>query len=304
MVRISKKKAKRLGISEEKRHALTREELTAAETKSGQYEVRDGKTFLKRKEEVKEEVIEPTKAEPVTRPALTYAEPRKFGGFEAPEDVRVATGTLPIGVGGIGKIPKFADAIRKTATSYKAIEKGDVILRNIRQIQRIARVFKIPFGSAKKIAQAWGILSPEKKVSLLTKLPIKTIGYVAAGVWGTTGIMTWMSVDNIAQSAAIFVRDAYWAAKTYPESIPEILEGFDETQAALDLARAATVITTSINPFLWPFKKLISTALDASQRQVDLFRWQVEQMEIPGAEEEPAEEEPTPPTREPIKLGG
>lgn len=209
------------------------------------------------------------------------------------------TGTLPIGPGAAAKIPKFADAIRKTATSYKAIEKGDVILRNTRQIQRIAKSFKIPFSSAKKIANTWGILSPEKKVSLLTKLPVKTIAYATAGVWGTTGIMTWMSVDNIAQSAAIFVRDAFWAAKTYPESIPEVLEGFEETQAALDLARGATVITTSINPFLWPFKKLISTALDASQRQVDLFRWQIEQMEVPGAEEAAPEE---PAGKQPIEL--
>ena len=50
MVSISKAKAKRLGVPDDQRHSLTREQLTSYETGSGQYEVKNDKTFLVRDE--------------------------------------------------------------------------------------------------------------------------------------------------------------------------------------------------------------------------------------------------------------
>lgn len=62
-IKVSKAKAKRLGIPDSERKSLTREQLTEYETGSGQYEVRNDKTFLKRDEE--KEIA------PITQPAIT-----------------------------------------------------------------------------------------------------------------------------------------------------------------------------------------------------------------------------------------
>jgi len=53
MVTISRRKAKRLGISEDKRTNLTRNELKKIEMSSGQYEERNGKTFLRKEARAK-----------------------------------------------------------------------------------------------------------------------------------------------------------------------------------------------------------------------------------------------------------
>ena len=48
MVTISKSKAKRIGVADDKRKSLSSAQLRRAEKASGQFEVRNGKTFSKK----------------------------------------------------------------------------------------------------------------------------------------------------------------------------------------------------------------------------------------------------------------
>ncbi|MCH7831805.1 MAG: hypothetical protein IIC55_02930 [Proteobacteria bacterium] len=143
----------------------------------------------------------------------------------------IQTGTIPIGpaglfgggaAAGIKAGPSIAEKGTEKAITfssfltknYKNLDKADNILKVERSIQRLQKTFKIDRSAAIKIGKEFGTLKKKDMIQLLgkpnanaLKTPLKTVGKIAAGLVGADTLISWLSVDNIIQGAAIFARD-------------------------------------------------------------------------------------------------
>jgi len=104
---------------------------------------------------------------------------------------------------------------------------------------------------------------------------VKAGGFVFAGlaaISGTSGIMTWLASDNIAQAMAIFTRDLREAVTWGHITAADAQEEMNKAQGWIDEAESFIEINTLLNPALWPLREIIKTNIKGVQNAVDFNR--------------------------------
>ena len=213
----------------------------------------------------------------------------------------IQTGTIPIGpaglfAGGAAAGIKAGPSIAEKGTTkaitfssfltknYKNLDKADNILKVERSIQRLQKTFKIDRSAAIKIGKEFGTLKKKDMIQLLgkpnanaLKTPLKTVGKIAAGLVGADTLISWLSVDNIIQGAAIFARDTA-SAVTFGGLDPQSgLDALDETQESVNIANDYVTKFTEVRPTYWIFGRQIKAAAAIGNNAIELQRFNIEQ---------------------------
>jgi len=249
-ITISAAKAKRLGIPDADRHSLTREQLTAFETNSGQYEVRNGKTFL-----VKNNTEEEKNA-PLEVIKIGNSNVNKVIG-----DLTDRTFIEKIATVGLTPSTILGNTITAGIELFSGKEYGRTSAADLAETYfGKAMGTTIALGGAVFIG---GTLHLVGSVALLFG--------VNSFALEPSELATWAAVDNIASATSFQMNQLSYG-------INQGLITPDKAEALVTLAyknikmaRDYVELTTRYNPKLWPAEEILLQGIDTAKDTVDVL---------------------------------
>lgn len=111
----------------------------------------------------------------------------------------------------------------------------------------------------------------------------KTIGFgVILPVASADVLFQWYALDNIITGQKFFMKDVLEALQEGNIDSASAMEAVEESIKVREIAINKVKLSTSINPLLWAFRKLILAGVEGDQAAIDLIIKQIKAVEKPG----------------------
>lgn len=188
-------------------------------------------------------------------------------------------GALVIGAGvqliaGELSLGKFLGG--KTSTATRVSEKS---------VQRVANLNKISVGQARKrIAEQLlknDIASAVKGTDMFS-LAKKTLPYFGALASGDA-LFQWYALDNVMTGAKFYLKDVASDLEDGFIDNAQALAAVNESSEVREIAINKIRFSSTVNPLLWPFRKLMLTGADADERAIILIEDRINNFILEGS---------------------
>ena len=185
-----------------------------------------------------------------------------------------------VGIGGLAK-RLFGGAVVKAGTKVTAKQaaKGFFNVKNPATKKSIARVAKAFGRDLEDLTAMVEHRALSKEITnIVTKATtgakamklIKTGLKIGAGIAGTDVLVSWYAMDNIISGQKFYVKDLADGVRYKTIDPAEALDAMQDSKETRQTAIDFVSKSATLNPTLWPFKKLIETGLVGDERSIVL----------------------------------
>ncbi|MCP3686651.1 MAG: hypothetical protein GY861_28770 [bacterium] len=222
-----------------------------------------GETSFK---EAQEQVAGITGAEFGERKREVFAE-------ERPTEKRVLEFASAGAVGLLGGL-----GLGNVLTTASKIARGTAKVRQAKSVSKISQAFGV---SEKKINDAISKRALNKALDKAVKNInptsfAKKAGGVAGTIAGVDVLTDWYALDNVIGGQKFYMKDVLKELRTGTISQEDAIKAINESREVREIAINKVIISASINPLIWPMRKLILTGMEGDEVAIDLIEQQIE----------------------------